>query len=363
MGKKNILFVCPNVVDPNLGGIERVTDVLAKYLKSYGYKVVFLSVNTVPQPPYEYAAEQYVLNKSNDVAHVYEIIKKHNISIVINQNVLSSCSLLTHLPSDIKIITVMHDSKYAMYSRLKFNILRRWRWKHIVCKEMKKAYDVSDRIVLFVPEFIKEFQYFYKKANKDKFAIIPNFNSYDNVNICPKENRLLWVGRHAEMHKRTTDILKIWAKLEDDFPQWSIDVLGDGPDGAMVRKLHDELGLKRCNICGIQDPKQFYEKAAILCMTSSFESFGMVLTEGMQHGCVPIAYDSYTAVRHIIHDENDGVLVKPFEIDEYANKLALLMGNKLLRENLSTAAIKSVKQYDAQMIMPKWIELLESVCE
>ena len=363
MGKKNILFVCPNVINPNLGGVERVTDVLAKYLMKDGYGVVFLSVNKTNQTSYEYAATQYILDKENKNAHICEIIKKHDISIVINQDGLSSCSLLSHLPSHVKIITVMHDSKYAMYSRLELGFLRKWRWKHVVCTEMKKAYDVSDRIVLFVPEFIKEFQYFYPKAEKEKFAIIPNFNSYDHVNDCQKENRLLWVGRHAQTNKRTTDILKIWAKLEERFPEWSLDVLGDGPDGAMVRKLHDKLGLKRCNICGIQDPKTFYERASIICMTSAFESFGMVLTEGMQHGCVPVAYDSYTAVRHIIHDGKDGMLVRPFDIDEYANKLALLMKNNTMREGLSSEAIKSVKQYDAEMIVPKWIELLESVCE
>lgn len=33
----------------------------------------------------------------------------------------------------------------------------------------------------------------------------------------------------------------------------------------------------------------YYKKAEILCMTSSFEGFGLVLTEALQNGIIPIA--------------------------------------------------------------------------
>ena len=177
----------------------------------------------------------------------------------------------------------------------------------------------------------------------------------------PKEKVVVWVGRHSEWHKRTTDILKIWSKIEKKFPDWKLYILGDGPDGDKVKQLYSSLSLKNCDICGVVDPKPFYEKASILCVTSAFESFGMILTEGMQYGCVPITYDSYTAVRYIINDGRDGILVTPFDLDEYAEKLAHLMENEDLCQRLSNAAIESVKQFDAENVMPKWLELIESI--
>lgn len=360
--KPNILFFCPREVNATMGGIERVTDTLARYLIKKGYDVVFMSVEHTCDKEYDCVAPQYFTRDTDNESWVLEIIRKHNINIVINQMGFFTYCPKSSLPAYVRVITVMHDSYYAMYPRLQLNFLRKWNWRRVMNKSMRRTYNQSDKIVVFVPPFKDEYRFFYPYAKDEKFVVIPNFNSYSNpIAVTKKQKKLMWVGRHAEWHKRTTDMLKVWSKLEDRFPDWSIDILGDGPDGEDVRKLHRSLGLKRCNLCGVQNPKPYYERASFICMTSAFESFGMVLTEGMQHGCVPVAYDSYTAVRYIIHDGEDGVLVSPFNIDEYASKLANLMENEEERNRMSAAAIESVRQFDADVIMPKWIKLIESL--
>lgn len=360
--KQNILFFCPREVNATMGGIERVTDTLARYLLKTGYGVVFLSVEHTCDKEYACVAPQYFTREAGNEEWVLEIVRKHDIRLVINQlGFFSYCPKLS-LPATVKVVTVMHDSYYAMYRRLQLKCLRKWNWRRVVTKSMRHTYDQSDKIVLFVEPFKDEFRFFCPYAKDEKFAIIPNYNSYDNPRPARKEKKLLWVGRHAEWHKRTSDMLEIWSRLEDRFPEWSLDILGDGPDGAAVRKRYEALDLKRCRLCGNQNPRPFYETASIFCMTSAFESFGMVVTEAMQHGCVPVAYDSYTAVRFIVRDGEDGMLVKPFDMDEYADKLARLMSDDEQRERLAAAAMESVRQYDAENVFPKWIELIESLC-
>lgn len=356
--KPNILFFCPREVNATMGGIERVTDTLARLFIKEGYQVVFMSVEHTCNDTYKCIAPQYFTQDSDNKPWILEIIRKHDIRIIINQMGFFSFCPKTSLPATVKVITVMHDSYYAMYPRLQLNFLRKWNWKRVITKSMRSTYDQSDKIVVFVHPFREEYKFFCPYAKDEKFAVIPNFNSFDNPHPVPKEKRLVWVGRHSEWHKRTTDMLKIWSRLEPKFPEWSIDILGDGPDGDSVRELHKALNLKRCHLCGVKDPKPYYEKASIICMTSAFESFGMVLTEGMQHGCIPVAYDSYTAVRYIIHDGQDGVLVTPFNTEEYAHKLAQLMADEELRMRMSDAARESVKQFDADRVFPEWIELL-----
>ena len=359
--KQNILFFCPREVNATMGGIERVTDTLARYLMKEGYKVVFMSVERTCSNAYDCVAPQYFTKDSGNEDLILEIIREHNISLVINQMGFFSYCPKSTLPANVKVITVMHDSYYAMYSRLHLNFLRKWNWKRVVKDSMISIYEQSNKIVVFVPPFKDEYRFFCPNAKDEKFSVIPNFNSFENPCPIHKEKRLLWVGRHAEWNKRTTDILKIWSRLEQKFPDWSIDILGDGPDGDEVRKLHNKLNLQRCYLRGTREPKPYYERAAFVCLTSSFESFGMVLTEGMQYGCVPIAYDSYTAVRYIIQDGKDGLLVQPFSIEEYANKLTRLMENEDERKRLSDAARESVKQFDASNILPKWIDLINSM--
>lgn len=359
--KQNILFFCPREVNATMGGIERVTETLARFLIKEGYNVVFMSVEHTCDKMYDCVAPQYFTRDTGNEQWILEIIRKHDIKVVINQMGFFCYCPKSSLPADVRVITVMHDSYYAMCPRLQLNFLRKWNWRRVISKSMRGTYDQSDKIVIFVPPFKDEYRFFCPYAKDEKFVVIPNFNSYSSPAVVQKEKKLLWVGRHAELNKRTRDMLKIWSKLEDRFPEWSVDILGDGPDGEDVRKLHKALNLKRCNLCGVKDPKPFYERASFICMTSAFESFGMVLTEGMQHGCVPVAYDSYTAVRYIVHNGEDGLLVSPFDIDEYADKLASLMENDEEWNRMSVAAIESVKQFDAEAIMPKWIEMIEDL--
>lgn len=62
-------------------------------------------------------------------------------------------------------------------------------------------------------------------------------------------------------------------------------------------------------------------------MTSTFEGFGLVLVEAMQHGCVPIAFDSYPAVRDIISHGENGILIPPFQEEDYSNAIMALTNN------------------------------------
>lgn len=358
--KPNILFFCPREVNSMMGGIERVTDLLARYLIKKGYKVVFISVERTCDNEYDCVAPQYFTRDFGNEQFILEVIRQYNITVVINQMGFFSYCPKSSQPDTVKVITVMHDSYYAMYSRLQLNLIRKWNWRRVISNSMQTIYDRSDKIVVFFPSFKDEYRFFCPYAKDEKFAVIPNPNSFENPGLVLKEKKILWVGRHSEWHKRTSDMLKIWSRLESHFPEWSIDILGDGPDGDSIRKLHKELNLQRCYLRGTQDPKPYYEKAAFVCMTSAFESFGMVLTEGMQYGCIPIAYDSYTAVRYIIQNGKNGVLVQPFNIEEYANKLAQLMEDEDERKRLSDVARESVKQFDSQNVFPKWIELIEN---
>ena len=56
------------------------------------------------------------------------------------------------------------------------------------------------------------------------------------------------------------------------------------------------LQLKHVKLEGMQYPRQYYERASILLLTSDFEGFGLVIVEGMAFGVIPIAYGSYSAV-------------------------------------------------------------------
>ena len=190
------------------------------------------------------------------------------------------------------------------------------------------------------------------------FISIPNPNTYENIEIIPhKEPILLFVGRLDNRSKKLFTLIDIWYRLCKLYPQWKLIIVGDGPDkDVLINKAKD---ISNIEFKGYQDPREYYEKASIFCMTSIFEGFPMCLTEAMQFGCVPIAFDSFSAVYDIIKSGETGELVKSFNKKKYVEKLIHLIDDETYRKKLSKNAFQYVKRYDIANILPKWIELIE----
>lgn len=168
---------------------------------------------------------------------------------------------------------------------------------------------------------------------------------------------MLFVGRLDNRSKKLFTLIDIWYRLCKLYPQWKLIIVGDGPDkDVLINKAKD---ISNIEFKGYQDPREYYEKASIFCMTSIFEGFPMCLTEAMQFGCVPVAFDSFSAVYDIIKPGETGELVKSFDKKEYVGKLIHLIDDETYRKKLSKNAFQYVKRYDIANILPKWIELIE----
>ena len=361
---KNILIVSPREVNPMMGGIERVSDALARRLMQEGYCVVFLSDERSSTEPYTPCTTQYLLDSdhSKRQTQLLDVIRIHKISVIINQVNLFSIMPRELLPDDVKVISVIHDSHYSMYHHMDMCWLRKIRWKYIVSKGLKYNYRQSDKVVLFSEKFIPEFQFFYKDKDASKFVIIPNFNSYISVQeLEPKQRKVLFVGRLSFGPKRPDYLLHIWSKVCKKYPDWQLQIVGDGDYMDKVNQLAIELKLTNCSFEGQQDPRPYYEQASIFCLTSAYESFGMVVTEAMQHGAVPLAFNSYSTAPEIIADGEDGFLIKPFDLDAYADKLEVLMTDNALRNQMSKKAKRNVQKFSHIEVGKQWVQLIESL--
>lgn len=360
---KSILIYSPREINPSRGGIERVTNGLASFLIEKGYRVVFLVNEKTSDDKYTPIADQYFIShrKQERKQQVLNLIKEYNIDIIINQAGFFSIISKKELPDNIRVISVIHDSYYAMYKHLPFCKIRLWKWKWVISRMLKQIYLNSDRIILFSNRFIPEFQFFYPKANTDKIEIIPNFNVYDRTNIKEKKNIVLSVGRVVREPKRINLLLKIWSCIYKDFPDWELKIVGDGEDRPFLEQMAKDLKLDNYSFEGTQNPTPYYEEASIFCMTSAFESFGMVLTEAMQHKVVPMAFNSYSTASEIINSGYDGYLIKPFDLDEYAMKLSLLMRDTSLREKMADKSYHSVKKFSIDSVGQKWLDLIETL--
>lgn len=100
-------------------------------------------------------------------------------------------------------------------------------------------------------------------------------------------------------------------------------------------------------------------------MTSNFEGQPMVLLEAMCFGVVPIAFNSFASVSDIITDKKNGLLVPPFSIKSYVEKIEYLINNEPIRSSMAKAGIVSVNRYTIDFIVEQWEALfakLKSSC-
>ena len=381
----NIVFAYPTGLNPQKGGVERITDIIAKILLKEGYTIFYLNWKR-EQDNYEYPVPVIDLPSSNledpNNLEVYNrFLKENRIDVIINQHGLyEGTYFLSQVKvQNVKIISVLHSDPFGYYNHLfadlmtlrdssiKEKVKRVARFflyrkvKKIIHRSLVNHYTFIQehpQYVCLLSESYKERLEEYCDLPDNYFISIPNPNTYENIEIIPqKEPILLFVGRLDNRLKKLFTLIDIWYRLCKLYPQWKLIIVGDGPDkDVLINKAKD---ISNIEFKGYQDPREYYEKASIFCMTSIFEGFPMCLTEAMQFGCVPIAFDSFSAVYDIIKPGETGELVKSFDKKEYVGKLIHLIDDETYRKKLSKNAFQYVKRYDIANILPKWIELIE----
>lgn len=148
-----------------------------------------------------------------------------------------------------------------------------------------------------------------------------SWETVENVEILPrKKKQVLIVSRLYNPEKRLDRALKIWQILEQrGLTDWRLIIVGAGIHEDYLKGLSEKLALKNIMFAGRQNPVPYYRNAALFMMTSAVEGWGLTLTESMQTGVVPIAFDSYPALHDIITDGYDGCIIPDDDLDAYAD--------------------------------------------
>lgn len=387
----NILFLIDRY--PGFGGIETVTTVLANYFLKLDYKVAIISRIQENEEILEKLDTQVLLfrfpNKQNKISSENETYLKHVINefqpnFLINQESYSSLfKLLIDIKNEIscKIITVEHNSPDARYKmlvnyieneKLEFNIksiLKKllfpvlfWKCLYRERKYHRQAYKLSDDYILLSKQFIPIFKKIGGFKNIKKIQVIENPITVEPeiVSIENKEKIVLYVGRLDYGHKRVDRLLKIWAKIATKVPDWKLIIIGDGPDRSQLESYVASHNISNIFFKGSQsNVEKYYSKASILCLTSNVEGWGLVLTEAMTFGCVPIVYNSFASASDIIEDKINGRLIEPFNKRNFEEILLDLIQNKSQRDIMGQKAVEDCNRFSIEKIGDKWQKILK----
>lgn len=368
-------------MNPNEGGVGRVSDILAKYFVSEGHRLYYLNFEYDEKDNYIFPAEIFLLPDTEFFSNVnldfyHNLLYQLSIDLIFNHDSSNNRSKfwLNTGKHHAKIISLHHnDPLYGLNRRSDLSRgLRGFLFKTfplifyylkvlIKKREINYLLKKSDRLVLLSDEFKLQIKRDLK-INSIKIKAINNpIISYNIQSSDIKSKQILFVARLELSQKRPDKMLKIWACLQNKYPDWKLLFLGDGPDRTNVEEMSKSMELKNVSFEGFVDPVPYYKESAILCMTSDYEGFGLVLPEAMQFGVVPITFNNWISLKDIIVDYETGILVRTDDLTDYVTKLDHLMSDVYFRNRISANAINHAKKFQIDKIGLKWIRLIEDV--
>jgi glycosyltransferase involved in cell wall biosynthesis len=392
---KHLFIFWTEQLNEQRGGIHRVILILLQYLPLRGIEVHYLYTLDDYHTFYVYQGGKTDVERIK-VEDLREYLVRHHCDIVLGQDAIFSTTLTRIIASfklpNVKLIAEYHASIQYITSKLTFSYLRfdfiqnkslKSRlnvclkalfyplWKHKVWRDLSKIYEYnyhhSDVSLLLSDREIPLMKKALHGASTDKCVAISNPLSWEKIEgqeiLNEKKKEVLIVSRLYIPEKRIDLALKIWEILQHKgvVADWTLRIVGDGVHKEYLMQMASKLGLKNIIWEGWSDPKPFYRTASLFMMTSACEGWGLTLTESMQTGTVPLAMDTYPAIHDIITDGYDGCIIEGYNLKAYALRMAELIQNQSLREQIARNALISCQRFSTERIIDRWVELLNRI--
>lgn len=211
-----------------------------------------------------------------------------------------------------------------------------------------EAYGIPGAKVVLVPELID-----LRGWDLASAAIAP----------CQVDPPAVLTVAHMYPRKNLPVLLQAYARLRADgvgFQGW---IVGDGPCRRDWERLRDDLALQgQVEFLGTVSRRELadrYRRAAVFCLPSRQEGFGIVFLEAMAHA-KPIVAARAAAVPETVADGEVGLLADPNDADAFAQNLAALLTDPDLRRCMGDAGRRRVEDYGAERVAGLFLERVQA---
>ena len=363
---KKLLYITPRI--DGSGGLQHVFSIKTNYLqKQYGYDVTIVTTNAKSEQNFFDFSKIKQINKKLKgwgpfyLANYIRVVKteinklKPDVLIIVDNGLKGFLLPYFLRNSNVKMVFEQHGFRFYEDVEQKLHLFQR----------LKNA--ILNRIINYSISFVDEMIVLTEASKKEwktkNSQTIPNPLWIENPNASALESKaVLTVGRQ-EFVKGYDLLLPIWKKVIQKHPDWKLHIYSDYNPELKLKELAQKLNLEKEIV--FHEPTlaidEAYSKASIYLMTSRHEGFGMVLLEAMACGLPCVAFDCPTGPAELITNDFNGYLIKPFDLDSYAEKVITLIENHELRLKLGSNAQKSTEKYQLSKVMDQWHQLFSKL--
>lgn len=360
------------------GGIERITTMLANNLCK-DYKVEIVATYKIFSKPFfnldsrvsvKYLIPDMVPNEKEFKAALadFRFIKAFREGLKsIKILKLKRSTMINYIKKcDADVIISTRDIFNTLLGRYGSKYTTKIGWEHNHHNNNKNYVRKIVSSVSKLDYFVlvsKELCDFYKDIVEPKCVYIPNcIDFYPDKLSDMSKKRILSVGRLSP-EKDPLELLEVFKLINNKFPDWHLDIVGDG---VLYDKLEDKIEELELNeavtLHGNRNRDYINEllsKTSVFVTTSKTESFGIVVLEAFAYGVPTVAYSRAQGVREIVTDSYDGFLIENANREIMAKRIMELMTDKNMCQEMGKNAAKTALKYKADEVAKMWIDLIE----
>lgn len=202
----------------------------------------------------------------------------------------------------------------------------------------------------------------YPKAERRKIYVLPNPVDIDQfanarVGFDDRSPTLLCVGGFRK-EKGHAVLLKAFARVAEEFPEWNLLLVGDGVLRRELEALIAQLGLcARVEMPGFSTKvAEEYARAEAVVVPSRHEAFGLVVVEALASSRPVIGFADALGPLEIAVDGQNAVLVDGTgdRVEHLATGLRRLMADAALRRRFGEAGPASVQRFARDEVVDQW---------
>lgn len=252
---------------------------------------------------------------------------------------------------DLLKIASTHNAPFQDYE----NPLR-WDPSRIDRKRRLECLAEIDRVCVLLPEYAS-----YYTLDPDKIVVLANAVKPVPVIVPPQDRqKVIAVSGRLERVKRHDLSILAWKKIQDRFPQWSLQIFGEGSQRRDLEALIAKNNIKRVRLMGHQpNAVDRVARSAVLLHPASYEGFPLSVCEALAAGTPVVGFEDCTGLNYLVQDNVNGLLCKAENrVDSLALRLGQILQDDGLRYRLSEAGPGSVAAFSPDAVIDQWEDMI-----